>query len=514
MLTVGIIICSVTVIDAAGSESPGVTVRTKDEIVAFFASHPTDVDEVATYSTAPSLSEPYAPGHLSAASEQSALNMLNLMRYIAGLDSDVKISAVKREYAEAAALVNYLNNSMSHYPERPKALSDPKYDGLYQMGCEGAAKSNIAYGYSTGKIKLKLNDMIPHGWMADEDEYNIDRVGHRRWFLNPFLKTTGFGACSDQKTIHSAVFVQGEPGSSEWSESFYNDWEGMTVPWPAQLMPTEYFGASYPWSLSVGVFPDEGSVSVTLVRKSDGKTWNFSEKSADGDFYTGYALAGYGSPSCVIWRPDGLTKISDGEKFDVTVTMKLSGETETVAYTVEFFSLEAYMSTDPPVTEPPVTEPPATEPPVTEPPVTEPPVTEPPVTEPPVTEPPATEPPVTEPPVTEPPVTEPPVTEPPVTEPPVTEPPETNPPETNPSGTDDHGTTSPDATNHVPTSSPDTEDAPKTDRPANGSSGSHSDNDPGGSQNTAAIAVTVVAVLAAVAAVVTVVVIKIRSRLS
>ena len=60
--------------------SPGVAVRTTAGIAAFAKSHPSTMDEVISYSTPPSLKEPYSVGKLSAASTTAALNMLNLMR--------------------------------------------------------------------------------------------------------------------------------------------------------------------------------------------------------------------------------------------------------------------------------------------------------------------------------------------------------------------------------------------------------------------------------------------------
>ena len=228
----------------------------------------------------------------TAASQQSALNMFNLMRYIAGLSSNVGISAKKTEYAEAAALVNYLGNTLTHTPTRPPELSDPKYNDLFNKGYEGAGNSNIAYAYAWGDpLPAELNSMIPNGWFADEDKYNYNILGHRRWFLNPFLKTTGFGICTGDAVIiidgeeiiehrfQSAVYVQGEPGTNGGDESFYNGWGGMTVPWPAQVMPTEYFRANFPWSLSLDEYVN--SASVRLVRRADNRTWNFSDEAAD-----------------------------------------------------------------------------------------------------------------------------------------------------------------------------------------------------------------------------------------
>lgn len=298
----------------------GVESHTREEIKAFFEAYPADAADAVEYSLEPSLSLPYSPGVLSDATTESALNMLNQLRYIAGLSSNVAVSESKTRAAEAATLVNYLNNSMSHYPVRPEVLSGSEYDSLYELGYNGASGSNIAWGYST------LNMAMLRGWFADEDASNISRVGHRRWLLNPFLETVGFGVTGS----HSAVYVQGE--------SFWRDWGGRYVAWPAQQMPVQYFAANYPWSLSLGNAVPEDTTTVTLVRRGDGRTWHFSSSSSDGDFYINNA--GYGSPSCIIFRPNDLSGIAENDVFDVTVRIDDRGDVKNIVWSVGFFDLD------------------------------------------------------------------------------------------------------------------------------------------------------------------------------
>lgn len=302
--------------DNTQGQGLGVQAHTQAEIRSFFIEHPAMMDQAVTYSVEPQLEEPYGTGVLSDETFTSALNLLNQLRFIAGLSYNIELDEQKNYYASAATLVNHLNNVMTHYPDRPIQLSDSKYDQLYDDACNGASGSNIGWGYRS------LNRCIVNGWMADEDPSNIDRVGHRRWVLNPFMETFGFGVTG----VQYAGYVKGE--------SFYRDWNDTYVAWPAQQMPTRYFSEEYPWSVSFGYTVDESGVSVTLVRRSDGKTWNFSNASADGDFYV--STQGYGSPACIIFRPDGIEAYNAGEVFDVTVVV--DGDT-TLSYSVEFFTL-------------------------------------------------------------------------------------------------------------------------------------------------------------------------------
>ena len=161
--------------------------HTPAEIRAFVNKNYASMSQSVTYSVEPSLSEPYAPGVLSNETEESALNLLNQVRYIAGLNADVTLDSEKSKYAAAGTLLNHLNNTLSHYPVRPSVLSDSAYNELYDMGYTGSGSSNIGWGYRN------LNQAIIHGWLADDDSSNIDRVGHRRWFLSPSMTTVGFG---------------------------------------------------------------------------------------------------------------------------------------------------------------------------------------------------------------------------------------------------------------------------------------------------------------------------------
>lgn len=299
--------------------------HTQAEIQAFIDANYASMSQPVKYSVEPSLNGPYAPGVLSDETAESALNLLNQARYIAGLNADVTLDPVKSEYAAAGMLLNYLNNELSHTPKRPDVLADTAYDDLYNMGYTGSSSSNIGWGH------INMNQDIIHGWLADKSDSNIDRVGHRRWFLSPSMTMVGFGAAGK----YTAAYVSG---------SFWNGNTNKYVAWPAQEMPVNYFSADYPWSVSLGYSLEDKSVSVSLVRKSDGQTWNFSDLYSDGAFYVNSER--YGSPACIIFRPDSLDKISAGDSFDVNILITDSSETISIDYTVNFFALaERYVVT-------------------------------------------------------------------------------------------------------------------------------------------------------------------------
>ena len=290
--------------------------HTAAEIQAFANAHPLS-SSALSYKKAPSFEEPYSAGVLSDATLNSALNILNQIRYIAGLNANVTLNASYSEQASAGTFVNYLNRTLSHYPDRPEVLADAKYDELYSKARSGAGSSNIAMGFGS------LESATVYGWMSDSDASNIPMLGHRRWLLNPSLGAVGYGYTNG----YSAIRVFDRSGSGSQSR----------VAWPAQQTPVQYFDAYDPWSLSMGTSVNMDDVTVKLTRKADGTSWSFSSASADG--YFNVNNGGYGQTGCIIFRPDSLNSINAGDVFDVLVTISDGTDTTNVAYTVSFFDL-------------------------------------------------------------------------------------------------------------------------------------------------------------------------------
>jgi len=166
----------------------GVQEHTKSEIQRFIAEHPAETVSSTDYRREPAV-DPYVTGLLTEESKQNALNMVNQIRYIAGLNANVVLSPDHEEMLAAAAMVNSLNGYLSHYPSRPSVLSDSRYDDIYELGRQGASISNMAQTYYSDS----WSDIILL-YMHDSDWSNIDSVGHRRWILNPPMGKTMFSS--------------------------------------------------------------------------------------------------------------------------------------------------------------------------------------------------------------------------------------------------------------------------------------------------------------------------------
>ena len=301
----------------------GVAAHTQAEIQAFVNAHPAYRNQLNLYSVAAS-DAPYAAGKLSPVNQQSALNMTNQLRYIAGLNAELGLFPEQEDAMGMTALVLRLYSEqykaqtgkdiLTHYPGRAAAIADPGYDALYTAGYNGAGRSNIAMGYTVTSALL--------AYMSDADDTNIKTVGHRRWILNPAMGKTVFGA----NGRFSAMYAHDLSGAGGQTK----------VAWPAQEMPLQYFSANDPWSVSFGRTLNADRVSVSLIRVRDGRTWNFSSAAADGNFAV--ENSAYGQKGCVIFRPSGLDGFVEGDTFNVSIT---DGETgELTRYTVHFFLLD------------------------------------------------------------------------------------------------------------------------------------------------------------------------------
>lgn len=191
--------------------------HTKSQIVEFINSHNAQNAYSTYYQVEPIVQNPYRIGRLSDDTLNGALNLLNIYRYIAGVPANVVLDEEEINLAQVASLVNASNDIMTHYPDKPSDMSED----IYALGAKGASSSNLGKGHKS------LGAAISSGWMFDGNNSNIDRVGHRRWVLNPTMGKTGFG----KTRIYSAMYSLDESNS---------EGEGIVeVAWPAEICQSD-----------------------------------------------------------------------------------------------------------------------------------------------------------------------------------------------------------------------------------------------------------------------------------
>ena len=143
-----------------------VSYRTADEILAFLKQEKALKTDKITYKEQPIFTAPYESGTLSADTLDSAATIVRQIRFIAGLPYEMSLNDEYNRLSQSAALVNYLNDELSHEPSQPNNMADELFDQAYK----GASNSNIAFDNNQKKT---LNETLIDSWMADKDSENI-----------------------------------------------------------------------------------------------------------------------------------------------------------------------------------------------------------------------------------------------------------------------------------------------------------------------------------------------------
>ena len=286
------------------------------------------------YTSNPSTTSPYYEGSLTGEFLQDGLNSINMVRYIAGFPDDIELTDEFNSSAQYGSVVLAANDTLSHHPTKPSDMSDD----FYNIGYGATSSSNIGYGHSN----------LSHfniSCMDDSDSSNIDRLGHRRWILNPQLKYVGMGSAESQSNRSYYATKVFDKSRSETIDYDY-------ITWPSKgFFPTQYFDNTQAWSISLNPqkydAPNYSDVKVEVVRLSDNKCWTLdssvpeSNKTSSTSDYFNVNNGGYGINNCIIFRPGDLGSISNGDKFSINISgLKTSdGSSTTVSYTVEFFDI-------------------------------------------------------------------------------------------------------------------------------------------------------------------------------
>lgn len=242
---------------------------------------------------------------------QFALMRLKTYRALCGLPwRGITLVEEWNDLCDAAGEVCEANGELDHTPEQPAGFDDERF----AQGYEGASHSNLANGGLARSVDM---------YMDDSDPSNIDRVGHRRWCLNPTMGKTGFGA------------------SGSWAAMWSMDGSGPQVRGvdavlypPPGYLPLDLFGPRHAWSIQLvkGKAPKgKEDIEVEVVRLDEyfqprGEPLELDWKDINHD--------GYGGSPCLIFRPVDL-QYRPGLRYGVRVSFD-GGKTLAFDYLVEF----------------------------------------------------------------------------------------------------------------------------------------------------------------------------------
>ncbi len=299
--------------------------RTEDEIREFFTSHPFRTTGSDSWTVTPNGKREVA-GKLTEESVTNGLNALNFARYIAGIPSNVTNNKEYEEYTQTGTTILQLRNAgLSHYPGNPGVSEE-----FYKKGYTGTSKSNLGQGHAN------LADAVFNGWMEDSDETNIDRVGHRRWCLDPDMRQTGFGHSGSYTGMYS---LDSSNHRDEKSDYTY-------ISWPARTMPVDYFQGAWSVSLNNKIYSvTDGTVNeveVVLTSEKKGKSYTLDKDCTDkSGKYFNVEAGGYGFGPAIIFEPN--VTFSSGDKVSVKITGlkdQYGNDLAPIEYTVTFFSMK------------------------------------------------------------------------------------------------------------------------------------------------------------------------------
>lgn len=283
------------------------------------------------YETSPSVTSPYAPGSLNYEFMENGLDIINFARYLAGLPDDVELDPELNADGQYGAVL-LSASEFSHHPPKPADMPQDFYD----RGYAATSSSNIGMGYGSAR-SFELS------CLGDSDPSNIDRVGHRRWLLNPPMRYTGIGYAEGSITTYAF-------DSSRTEEVDYD-----LVAWPsAGFFPVQMFNSYEAWSISLDSNRYEcdpnAAYDVTLRRINDARVWTFDSLDSDpaGEYFNA-DFGGYGISNCFIFRPNPeLLEYKPGDEFEVTlsggITSADNGLPAIVSYRTTFMSLNTVIA--------------------------------------------------------------------------------------------------------------------------------------------------------------------------
>lgn len=248
------------------------------------------------------------------------ISRLRQYRFLCGVPyENLAWDAKYAELAEHASLVCAKLNQMTHTPSKPPGMSDAEYE----LGRRGAGESNLFTG-------LTQPGPCVDGWMDDSDPKNIDRVGHRRWCLNPAMLKTAFGTVGNYAAMYAF----------DKSNNAVPDWD--FVAYPARgYMPISFFGPKHAWSVSPNLkhfqSPVESQLKVS-IRAADAKLAPTGPELKLDYFHVD--TGGFGSGPAIIFRPANFTLQEGAFVVEIAGLKPTSGEAGPLRYVVHFVNLQ------------------------------------------------------------------------------------------------------------------------------------------------------------------------------
>jgi len=250
-------------------------------------------------------------------SDSEKLKVLNRINYLRAIHKlkPVKYDDAYDEMTGECALIIAANENLSHTPESSwKCWSQVAYDGCYSSNISLAAATNY-------DLSATDSATIVDGFMTEENEVPPTTLGHRRWFIDPWLNSIAFGR-ADYSDGHghfvlgSAVKVINRDDPNDQQDISDTDIE--FVAYPFETYPAELYNDNVMMSFTVikdkfskysnGTGIVFSTATIAIVDQNN-KTMKVKNIEFDTD--------GYGVPNNLRWYAEG---IKPNVKYNVTVS--------------------------------------------------------------------------------------------------------------------------------------------------------------------------------------------------
>ena len=258
-----------------------------------------------------------------------SIRLINFFRELAGVPSTVTNDVTLNEGCYIASKYSSRAATLSHTPNE-YFKNHCNFNENWELIKKRLANSNLAQGENTVLAMIA-------GLMDDEGANNEGVVGHRRWFLYPYLKTVGIGFYPLSKHKMDGYSIQYPPsGTISVNNDVYNSNEYTDVnfiswpsagPFPFERIPTS-------WSVYYKEFQKEGvtvdNIIVKLTR-DDGQILECSRIDLSKNRM--------GMPGFLVFKltEKSLKLITAGHSVHVQIYLLKDSVRDCLDYTIDFF---------------------------------------------------------------------------------------------------------------------------------------------------------------------------------
>jgi len=267
------------------------------------------------YDCPPSVDNCYE-GTLGNSEKMKALDRLNYLRAIHGLP-EVGYNPDKDVAVQKSALISVANETLTHTP----ATDFKCYTTIGDTACR---QSNLHISYYSSLNQVWSSAASVDGWI---NERYSPSIGHRRWFLSPFLKTVAFGRVDRIKSngqywVGTTMHVWDSDGSTDADVEFiacpFHDYPSSAFEKDLILSFSVLMDKTNWWSNNKVLFPS----SAIQVIDENQNSCTVTNKSFDND--------NYGLPNNIQWKVQGLEY---NKRYNVTISnVSVNGQNKSYSY--------------------------------------------------------------------------------------------------------------------------------------------------------------------------------------